>query len=508
MSKKMYCNPLEWVEKKDKALFDAINDLCMEGDFSSSTRLGVTWIHPSKPVRAKIVELVGSGSDEVNSDGLRVDDEEAARLIKDHLIRRAIPTPDAASRGMGNGNGKTIEVTSTSSSGFTVKGGAKVKLEASYHCRLGKSVVYAVESGELPSDGEPFRFKNVRGSEKLKTGGDGGSAACGSKSAREATFELIMHRHQDYMHVGKHQSMRPPLMEYAVSLLNFIKLEFKATFDTIMPLMDRNPFVSIVLLIQPYKTHGKYIVSDTILNAWGGHFKIYKDMVNDYKGFFDQGNPNAAKIIQAADKLRVTISSSGGARDTSGMMMKAYEDLFQNNRIGECDNVLPAVTRTLFGTVFKNAREYAQFDELRFTLHRAITMIGEDNRYTMDQILNLICEIRSFNSNPNPAATTRMFNANNLIKTVSGSEIFKVFVTNFLNSTDFLHVCIPNSQVFDIMKLIPTRNVNDLNTANVHASDLGKQAANDVTHKEMVRLGLNTPSHSPGDLAAAKLKQE
>ena len=399
-----YCNPLLWLEKNEPEFAKAVNDLCAAIRFTNRT----TFIVPPKEIRDQFIKLVESG----NSD----DDDKAQLILSAHLINKQFDINDISSGDIYTSDKNKIQAGKVSSAGVvkfsessTTLTGAKDGLNRR------KQFIVLLASGPIPTngvsdgpsrrregrevregndgnDGSEGRARRVRKTDgEYEVGGGGGDKPRGG--LREVVFASLSTEYKKYVSKQKeHHKSDPPMYMYMVSLLNFLKESHKDVYDAILPIIDLNPFVTAVILLQPYKKSEPYILDDDLISAWGGNKDNYDKLRSDWYSHF-VGQPYESRIpkmIVAIDNVRCQILESSSVSEFNKLLVETYNKLYETGKVDGVE-VLPDATRKLF----KNGYGLMWCDEMRFLLYRSLTSMenGFDlhvNLNKFEAILNYI----------------------------------------------------------------------------------------------------------------------
>lgn len=421
-----YCNPLLWLEKNEPEFAKAVNDLCAAIRFTNRT----TFILPSKEVCKKFIAHVEEGT----ADG----DDAAQSILSAHLINAQFDLDKWSSGGIYTSDKNTIPAAKVNNSSgiVTLPNGTKLTVPKDGRNRIDKPIAF-VADGELPKgerseeSSRPERVRRVRKTESDEVAG--GDEHRAKDNMRSAVFKLLSDEHKK--HIGK--SSREPLMYmYMVSLLNFLKESHREVYDAVLPIIDLDPFVTAVLLLQPYKKSGPYILDDDLIIAWGGNRDNYDALRSDWYAHF-VGQPYESRIrkmLEAIDNVRCRIMEAPSVREFNKMLVETYNKLHETGKVDGVE-VLSEATRKLF----KNGYGLMWCDEMRFLLYRALSGINASRDMTanlnkFDAILNYVMTMNADKF----AATSTLFNVPD---GPNKKEMFNAYLVQFVNSNDFLMGC-------------------------------------------------------------------
>lgn len=464
-----YCRIFQWVEVKSEALAEAIRDLCMEGSLSAGGRKsGTTFIYPSEKVRKSIIEKAYSDKA-----------EEAIDLLNAHIISDPVRTTDDFQRGVGSRYGIKLEVKSTDlkNMSVTLVNGAKLKVASDFHpLRKDNIAVWVVESGEVPLEGPEYKPpKRGRGEPNYTGGSTDKRVDINSRSMLASSVES---RYDVCMKKDRCKT-EDPYLSNTVSLLNFIKQEHPETYNTILPIIDRDPAVSFYLLIEPYKTSNDddYVLSDDVLfgsNGWNGTL-IFEKAVTEFKSMFDSlsqqteksakenssGNMviphvfrDTAAIRKEVDDVRMQIIGDDGRKankiKTPNAVCEAYKTLHSQNSIGGVQPVMPDSTISLLS----NSKKLWQ-DELRFTLHAAFMTLRSYPMYNTQDFTDIINTVKFNRPGNDYSSEASITNNKALNNNVAPASDFHLLL-KFINSTDFLYLPVSSEKIGGAWGNIPT----------------------------------------------------
>ena len=294
-----YCRIVDWVSEQDNDFSGAISHLCMEGPLNPR-KTGITFLYPAdKAFRQEIVDKAYGG-----------EADEAKALLKALIIPDALfSAADFKSRDVGSYLGVKYDVESAEGSkvklaGMTI---AHAKDFRTLEDKKDVMAVWRLESGRPPLKGAEYkpsdrpRPKRVGGAERAYRGG---SCSCVARRliASAAESEYVEQMNKDRCVTCN------PFLDKVVSLLNFLRgCGVDGASDTLTqlyPLLDFEPLVAFYLIFEPYKTVGDYLVSDSLLQQWGGVSYYDGDAVQQYLNFF--ANAGTAQALK---------DQNDGARD-------------------------------------------------------------------------------------------------------------------------------------------------------------------------------------------------
>ena len=442
-----YCNPLLWLEKNEPEFFEAVNNLCAAIRFTNRT----TFILPSKEIREQFISLVEKGGPD--------NDDKAQEILSAHLINKQfdiselrsgnIYTSDRAILQAGEVSGGATKNTQsvTFSNSSTTLQVPKDGLN-----RRGQPIIL-IATGPVPKEGVsdgPSRGRERSEGHKGNEGSDGSKPRRRVRNMdtketveggeeklkgrmRDAVFDVLSKEHK------KHFSNKygdPPMYMYMVSLLNFLKESHKEVYTAICPLIDLNPFVTAVILLQPYQKSGPYILDDDLIIAWGGNKDNYDALQSDWYSHF-VGQPNESRIrnmLEAIDNVRCKLLEASSVAVFNKLLVDTYNKLYETGKVDDVE-VLSKNTRNLF----KNGYGLMWCDEMRFLVSRALNCNNNGfdlsvNLNKFDAILNYIMTMNVDNF----AATSTLFN---VPSGPNKKEMFNAWLVQFVNSNDFLMGC-------------------------------------------------------------------
>lgn len=453
-----FCRIFQWVEQQDEDFAAAIRDLCMEGALGAGRRSnGVTLLFPGKAVRADVVAK--AYSDEA---------DEAIDILNAHIIPALVRTPaEFKAAAHGSRLGLKIYVDSVDGGKVTVRGGAKTKKTATlvaaagFH-PLGKDnlAVYEIKEGALDFDKGSAEDAFVMATHKLGPGAwprvhgsaePPGAEPPGAAAARAAFAHAVEAEYDSCMQADRCASAPDPYLRSVASLLNFLKVAHPAEFRAVCPFVDRDPFVSFYLLLEPYKTAGgDFLLDGSLLfgpGGWNGT-DIGGSAVEDFKSCFDAA-PNLGGLAaarRATDALRTsTLLGEGGSRAnklvTPPAVVEAYRRLARDNAIHTLSPVYEPASHKLIAGGLKKMWQ----DMVRFDVSPRIAEIrdGIYDRYAFKDLVHTMQV--SFPGNDYEAEST-LTNLKTFASCVAPRFEFLALL-KFINSTAFMYMAVPESMV-------------------------------------------------------------
>lgn len=427
-----FCNPLLWLESNEPEFAKSINNLCAAIRFTNRT----TFIIPSKEVSKQFIDLVEKGNPD--------DDDKAQAILSAHLINKQFDANDLSNGDIYTSDRNKIQSAKVSSAGVvTFSNGTKLTSPKDGKSRGGKQIVF-IADGPIPTDGVsegPSRGREGReGRERRVRKTDGEDEVSGGddhkSGMREAVFAALSSEHKKHISKTGRQRSDPPMYMYMVSLLNFLKESHKDVYEAICPLIDLNPFVTAVILLQPYKKSGPYILDDDLVIAWGGNKDNYDALRSDwYSHFVGQSyESRIPKMLVAIDDVRCKILEASSVAAFNKLLVDTYNTLYETGKVDGVE-VLPEATRRLF----KNGYGLMWCDEMRFLLARALSSMnnGLDLNVNLNKFEAILNYIMTMNSDKF-AMTSTLFNVPN---GSNKKEMFNAWLVQFVNSNDFLMGC-------------------------------------------------------------------
>jgi hypothetical protein len=453
-----FCRIFPWIELQDSDFAGAIRDLCMEGNLSPGHYgTGITFLYPKdKSYREEIVSK--AYSDQA---------DEAIRLIES-LILPVLVTSAADFRGdIGSKLGIKIEVEGVTGDKIKLKNGAVIVPVNSFKPLKRDNIsVWMIDSGRAPMEGPEFKPpKRVRGG--VETTEEQPKITQLSKRAELAsTVELNFDR---CMRTDRCISNNPYL-ENSVSLLAHLKRYQLDLFTKVLPIIDRDPGVTFYLLVEPYKTHGEYLLPNDVLygeNGWNGTM-TYEDPVSEYKSFFENLSSNDGNsannnltgryeipkafsepdsVRSMVDQMRTSLTGNLNKVRTPTDLRALYATLESTNTIGGFGPILPESTLK----ALKNGKKLWQ-DEFRFLLHAKFQQLGvgqsDDglNYSSTEYAGEIVRFIRDHMPGNNYSHEAKLSNLEAFSHDVHPTERFAA-LTGFINSTDFLYTPVPSEKI-------------------------------------------------------------
>lgn len=457
-----YCNPLVYLDAKEPKLAQAIRDLCLEHKFRTSYH-GLTFIVPCKKVYDEILKLA---DDDDSSEEL------ASELVCSHLIG-TIMDADKWNNGAYNANRKTIKVKSVTKAQIVLDNGTTLKPAKDGINRKGEVIVFVADK-EMPNEGDDVEFSRKRGAKTGSGEGDDevvtGGAGHRASGMRESVFNSLSRIHDQYLRSARRQTTIPPMYAYMTSLLNWMKTSQPAKFQAVQPILSRDPFITAVILLQPFKT-GSYILSDADLEAWGVCTTNYDSLGADWRALFEGQSyaGSLSAIVQAVDGARLKVLDSGSVSKVTNNLVQVYRTLHSTGQIGGVQ-VYPKETAALFS----GPDDLSRCDEMRYVLHRNLIQIQNSAVYDPSAFESLLNHIYTHYSSSVSEASL-LFSSHGLARKVNRSDAFNTFILNFINSTDFCYVSMPSS--FNLGSYLPVGRLDGAVGDSVHDANASKIAA-------------------------------
>lgn len=440
MSKKRHPRSIiNWVEAQDSGFASAIRDLCMDGALTGRGG-GTTLLYPTDDVRAAIVE--GAYSTEP---------ENAVALINAHIITSAAKSTSDFRKGLGTLHGIKLEVEAANGRTVTLRGGAHIKAAGDFSPGRGDKVaVWVVEEGEIPLEGPAYQQakRGRRGTAEKRERVSSPSATANNRvmvAARvERAYDVAMRRDRC--------RTEDPYLTHVVSLLNFLRSHKAKLYETVRPLVDRDPAVSFYLLVEPYKTVGDdYTLGDDVLfgpEGWN-EARMYEEAVSEFESVFEHSDappdaPLSARgmdhVRSAVDNTRLGILGDDGRKGnkvaTPKDIREAYELLCSGNTIAGTGDILPKSTCQAL-----TASKKLWQDELRFAVHAQFQDLRRMPAHDGMEYAELLQNLRMYRPGDNYEREISIAGAEQMKGNVApGAEFAQM--KRFINSTDFLYVAV------------------------------------------------------------------
>ena len=450
---KQYCNILHYVEVQDPELADAFKDQCMQSTMNPRRgSAGMTFLMPGKKLSEKIVLAVYN------------DPDNGTKMLRSLLIPDYLPSgSDWKNNDVGSLNGVKYEIESANSSSVSIKGGAKLKklpitMNRYENDNRPMACIYSIESGELPLSGESYSppsadSRNKTGSGQNRYRKKGGYYGGGDGRSRLSIFGKIMSDFNTCLNNDKCKSDDPTLRA-AVSLLNYLYINDNEVFSAVIPLVDHSPFVTLVILMEPWK-ESDHMINDNAILSWGGN-DLYDNALFEWGRYLDnfpssegstwckETSSNQTTLLKSIDLVRTRIIAPENLdkRSTPENVLKVYQKLLENNSIGDAQNALPLDTIKMLGTPLRKLHQ----DELRYILNKEILELyserGGDLNQTLGSIkfsspgndypreLRIVNKIISVAPNPEFDTLLRFVNSPAFMYVLNSNESFRSQYTN------------------------------------------------------------------------------
>ncbi len=411
-----FCRIFQWVQKQDPDFADAIKDLCMEGALSN--KYGVTFLYPTdKSYRQKIIDKTYSE-----------DANEAVRMLESLLVPIALLSGrDWDKQPVGNKCRVLFKVKVVDSGTVEIEGKEPIVLTlCSEFKKLGNNqnaVVWLVKKGTLPtSGGELYEMPKLeRKAPKGKTGAgdDDNIVRILIAMSVEGQFKSCM--------MADRCKKYNPYIGTMISLLKFLKSKYPDVYKDILPLLDYDPIISFYLIVQPYKTTGKYFLSDDVLRDWKCTI-IYKNAVEDYVGFVREG------CVDAGDKV-----------------LKFQEEL-QGKKPQDLIDCVTKIYNEIDTSIVPNVKSLVPNQLLWQDLFRFVISMAVQNMYLSikfnpldwDSVVSIIKELWSGNDY---VKESMLVDNVEVQKNITMVRIPLLLFVKFINSESFIYVCRDYSSV-------------------------------------------------------------
>lgn len=246
--KKFQCNILSYLESRHPKAYKAITELCLGGNLKPRKDSGVTFIVPHDKVLSELMPKVYSDKES--------DIEEAINIMKAHILNDCYDVVgEFKDNEVSNRLGQKLEFDSISGNTAILKNKTALNYDSGFKVmpkRTGMAVYIA--SGPMPTDGpaaSQMRERKPRGERKPRAEG---GAEFGQGERTKLATEIVN---------------KPDGQFILTVVLSILKhLEGKPSYNRACASLDMSPYVSFYLLVEPYKTEGKYLVDSADLDGW------------------------------------------------------------------------------------------------------------------------------------------------------------------------------------------------------------------------------------------------
>lgn len=446
-----YCRIYQWIEAHDKALAEAIRDLCMEGALSPKRKTGITFIYPTTSQRKQIIK------DTYSSDPIK-----AIQQLDAHILRTALVPGCDFQKIISCRLGIIIKIKNHTDTEIILENGAKIVIAEDFiPLQKDNIAVWLLESGEMPTEGEEIDQKIVHGRGEITDP----QPVRHKSSARAILATTVEQSYNDCMRTDHCRSF-DPYLSHVVSLLNFLKLHHKTVLNSILPLIDRDPIVTFYLLLEPYKTTNDHLLGDVLLfgaKGWNGA-QIYEGAVEEFYQYFnDLGDAteesatdraghktiplifsNVGMVRRNIDITRIALLGHEGDRvnkiATPQAVRTFYEILSSTNTIADAHCVFPDDTLRQVPKLKKLWQ-----DELRFVLHAALQELRH-RPYSKETYETILKMLRFDRRGDDYARESSLTDALRLHNNIAPQAEFELML-RFINSSDYLYIPVTREHI-------------------------------------------------------------
>lgn len=372
---RLYCSIIDYIQRTDPELADAINSLCLASMLGPGAGMvGVTFLLPDKATRDKIVAAAEGGPTE---------QEMALKLIKAHIVPDLLKSgadwksPKVVGSRLGvkfvvkSVSGDTVVIDGADGAAVTIqpeRGFAALSLGSAdgEDARERYLAVWKCDGGHPPTSGEhydpPRRQRGARGGNSVF--GTYGSVCGGSadRVTRQYVADKAVRHFVLKMRGDNCCKSGMPYLEYLLGLLKFLQISDPERYAAVLPLLGFEPIASFFILLQPYKRSGPYLVSDEAIAEWGG-VSAYHDAVAEYTALLNESvHHNATQevarlrngtdgpcvvVTRAVDQLRGRMATDASKLTLQSALLDRYKELHSSNAVGGQGPVLPDATRQI-----------------------------------------------------------------------------------------------------------------------------------------------------------------
>lgn len=310
---------------------------------------------------------------------------------------------------------------------------------------------------------------------KKHTRKGGGEKNGGCDSAHTKRYKLtnkVLERF--FLELNKHTGKIlefDPFLAKMVGLLNFLKLSHEQHYLYVMSIIDRSPFVSYFLIVEPFKTEN-WILPDSILfdneNGWHGA-ELYKDAVGEWNNHFTSILNSGSKfnvfskndLVHAErNKAITTILRDKNPFNYFNKLLNIYHKLNKNNSIGSINDVFPPnpsasttggaedeeqVEKVVKEPDESNQKEYIRLwqDQFSFTISSEFNLLMSllDIPDRHQKMYNFIRKIMISYPGNNYKNECSIMGSNDQIKKMASPPVELIWlVKKFINSSDFIRI--------------------------------------------------------------------
>jgi hypothetical protein len=323
-SVKKHCSILNYIRHSDNELYELVQDLCIGRMFVPRRGSpGLTFLHPSKELLAKIKDMATGDNP-----------EEAVAALQSLVLLDYLPTIgdfDNKKTDIPTFLRNKLPVSGSDGKKVNLKNGAEIVLDKNFEARNDRSniIVYKISKALVPTDTEKSDFSNVtkKSNRKIK----GGAAFL---DGRKKLFEVVVLKCCD-------DSGDDPAMEVLVSLCDFLEHnDYKPELELVRSQLSYDTLASLAIVLQPFKSTGSPYLSNDILKKWtdvytDGSTSVYCYNPNpgsDYEKH--RSKCQSCKISDGIEQINSDLTNVMSKLTVIPELPKAYEklsDIFVNN---------------------------------------------------------------------------------------------------------------------------------------------------------------------------------
>jgi len=349
-----YKSIVDFIERTNDALYDALNTVCLQYKFAANDRPGVTFLMPTdEDYIEEIVKLTQND---------RPEDEKQANVIFSSLIiYDALKSPGDFRKKdeIVNDLRQLVEVDQRACTLDTVvfKNGAKATVNTFFrdNCRKDNICVYDL-TGRIPLDAPSAKTKPAR----VKRSKEKPQSEQVPKQIDEMRYALGVETETAYMYRRLNESSSAD--EYRDAVLSFLCFLFRhrdrkaadaILYERVLPLVSRQWAADFYLVFEPRSLLAEYIVPSGLLEEWitsrrkksRVDYRYAYETLNRYLDNYPQ-SANASvytqriAMLNSIDDVRLRIENMP-LREMVEACIEEYRGIVDKNAVGDTQNAYP-----------------------------------------------------------------------------------------------------------------------------------------------------------------------
>jgi hypothetical protein len=458
-----FCRIIDYVEKKDSELAELFKATCADMSLGSLRgKPGITLLMPTDAsFKKKLSELVYS-SDPAQA-------SKACDMLNALILRDVFKTPsDFRGKQVANSLYPSQLIAAKVEGNKVSFGSAHAVVDSEFKdsSKRQQLAVWKL-SGEIPvTTDQPAKLEPSGYSKKGKGKGKTGGYMPSSEQSRTLRWQIAVVVENEYamerLKVESGSAVSDcPYLKYTLSLLLWLEKNAPEQLENVLPLVAFDK-LDLYLLLEPHKSGGVYLLSDSSVDAWwnarplvsdcsSGIAKVNELLNNGSAAVFtnrkgilsavqslrkpalDQLNAQPRKAVEMLEEIYMKVSASNSIEGVKGVWPEQLAALYKSQpRLKMLQDDLRYVTFTAFAQL----EESKQFDHGKF--NEVVNLIGEGLHAFTDEEVSRACVVLS----KNPLRF--------------GIDISSrvAEISKFINSTVFLFVPLTNAEANELPKTV------------------------------------------------------